>query len=67
MGGILGDIWGGLWGCFAGIFEEFWRDLGGKNVLDKLKKKHITVFNRKQFHCAYQCWGLCAGVVRSPG
>ena len=42
FGGILGDISGGLWGCFAGIFEEFWRDLGGKNVLEKLKKKRIN-------------------------
>ena len=23
-----------------------------------------TIFNRKKFHCAYQGWGLCAGVVR---
>ena len=28
----------GLWGCFARIFEEFWRALGGKTALEKLKK-----------------------------
>ena len=39
----MGDILGGLWGCFAGIFEEFWRDLGGKNVLEKLRKKRINL------------------------
>ena len=38
----LRDIWGGVWGCFARFFEEFWRDLGGKHVLEKFKKKRIN-------------------------
>ena len=36
--GILGGVWGDVWGCFAGIFVEFWRGLGGKNRLRKLRK-----------------------------
>ena len=44
FGGMLGDIWEGLWGCFAGMFEEFWRDLGGKHVLETFKNKRINKF-----------------------
>ena len=29
----------GEWGCFAGIFEECWRDLGGKKRINKIKEK----------------------------
>ena len=42
FGGIFGDMWGDVWGCVAEICEEFWRDLGGKNVLEQLKKKRIN-------------------------
>ena len=39
---MFGGILAGVWGCFAVIFVVFWRDLGGKVILEKLKKKHIN-------------------------
>ena len=39
IGGIWGGVLGGVWGHIACIVVVFWRDLGGKNGLNKLKKK----------------------------
>ena len=36
------EVFGGISGGVAGICVVFWRDLGGKNRLDKLKKQRIN-------------------------
>ena len=42
FGRCLGRYVWGVWGCVAWICEEFWKDLGGKNGLIKLKKKRVN-------------------------
>ena len=41
--GVVGGIFRGVFGgCVAWIFEELWRELGGKNVLRKLTKNSFN-------------------------
>ena len=43
FGGVWGDVWGGVWERFAGIFEAFCEDFGGKNGVKTKRKNGLII------------------------